>query len=98
MLIWTGWGILCPILLFGGIFLGEDFIHETYGDGIGLAIAAVVNFFIARKVNNPANDRIVVDEQTGERLAIKKRSTLFWIPMEWWSAVMLVLSVVNIFN
>ncbi len=96
MIIWTGWGIISLVLLVIGLLMGEQHIGGTYGDAIGVLIAAGINFGIARKVNNPEKDRILIDENTGERVAIKNRSTLFWIPMEWWSGIMILLAVVNL--
>ena len=98
MIIWTGWGFLSAVFLIAGILLGQEYLGESSGDGIGLVIAAIVNFAVARFVNNPAKDRVLVDEVSGEKIALKKRSTLFWIPMEWMSALMIVLAVVNFFN
>lgn len=63
-----------------------------------MSIAAVVNFVIGLIVNNPTKDRIVVDEKTGERLMLKNRISLFWIPMEWWSVGIILMAGLTYFS
>lgn len=102
LLIWSGWGLVTGAILGIGILFGIKVLGPEigleYGGALGLTLAAAVNFPIGRFLNNPNKDRIVVDEVTGERLALKKRSTLFFIPMQWWSVIALILVVINVLN
>lgn len=98
MVIWSGWGFITAILFVVGIFVGITVIGDEYGAVVGLVLMAIINFLIGRALNNPTKDRIVVDQDSGERIALKKRSTLFFIPMQWWSVVMIVFAVIDLFN
>lgn len=98
MIIWSGWGFFTAILFFAGIFVGVEAFGQEYGDVIGLTLAAAINFALGRFLNNPSKDRIVLDEVSGERIALKKRSTFFFIPMEWWSVLMIVAAAYNLFD
>lgn len=86
MIIWTGWGILAFIILAFG---------ATY-NAIGLFIAAILIFLIGRTLNNKESDKILIDPYTGEQYLIKNRHTLFWINMEWWSAISLFFAIVSL--
>lgn len=96
MIIWTGWGFVSAILFFAGAGIGFNIFENNFGVVIGLIVASAVNFPIGRAINDPSKDRIVVDSATGERMQLKKRSTLFFIPMEWWSVIMLIVSIIGV--
>ena len=95
MIVWSGWGFLAVVIAIAGAVIGQIVLGDRYGIGIGFLLAAAVNFMVGRKLNNPSNDKIVVDEQTGERIALKSRSTLFFIPMEYWSILLVGVAVIS---
>lgn len=95
MIVWRGWGILAVLIaaigLFGGVFVGVKLLGSGSGwDGgrigiaIGLAIAAVANWFVGKSVND--NLRL-------QGVTAIKRHTLFFIPMQWWSIAMVMGSI-----
>ena len=96
MVIWSGWGFLTVIITLGGAVIGQLFLGDRYGIGLGFLLAAIANFLAGRKLNDPSKDKIVVDEKTGERIALKRRSTLFFIPMEYWSIPVAIIAVINL--
>jgi hypothetical protein len=92
MIVWTGFGFLTVIIGLIAIMLGSLAPNEDVGIAITTLIAAALNFVVGRKLNDPSRDRIVVDAKTGQPLALRSRATLFWLPMEWWSAFFILMS------
>jgi len=96
MIVWSGWGFLAAVIAIAGAVVGQLVLGDRYGIGLGFLLAAIVNFLLGRKLNDSSKDQIVVDEKTGERMALKRRSTLFFIPMEWWSILMVGVAVISL--
>ncbi|MFC0385310.1 hypothetical protein [Muricoccus vinaceus] len=51
---------------------------------LGLLAAAGVNWVVGRRLNRQPG-REMIDARTGERVLLRRRHALFWIPMEYWS-------------
>ena len=45
--------------------------------------------------NTPSEDRIVIDKQTGKEFVLTERHTLFWIPIKYWTFIILGYAVVG---
>ena len=45
--------------------------------------------------NTPAEDRVVIDKQTGKEFVLTARHTLFWIPIKYWTFIILGYAVVG---
>ncbi|MEP3387564.1 MAG: hypothetical protein ABJO02_05215 [Reichenbachiella sp.] len=89
MIIWSGRGILTPLILVASIILFISISSEeigVYTFPLSILLAGVSNWFLGKKWNNEPG-RIVVDEATGERIELKSNHTLFWIKMEYWGAL-----------
>lgn len=94
MLVFRGFGILSVFIAFGFAFafayLGYLFPsvpHANffqYGVALGLSVAAVVNWFVGRSLNNGMREA---------KENVLKRHSLFFLPMEWWSVAMLLGSI-----
>lgn len=102
MVIWSGWGILTVVivLLVGGpITAVLANLAGTKGDAAGYALAvgllasAAVNWFVGRRLNARPG-RELVDPATGERVVLRTRHSLFFVPMQWWSVVLAVVAAV----
>ncbi len=106
MIIWSGFGGLVVVLaLVGygmGFAVGSGLSGGTgaggsIGGAAGLLLGAAAIWFIGRRLNDPRRDRILVDPQTGESVALRRRHTLFWIPMQWWAPFLALIAVVALF-
>lgn len=97
MILWSGKGILVPVAFMIGIFT-EMFIDSHFNLSmkitvlVGMGVAALLNqlvatFLVSHEV------RYVKDEATGERIAIKDRSSLFYIPVKYWTVVIIVFGI-----
>jgi hypothetical protein len=96
MIIWSGLGILIPLLAVGGFIAG--FIIATaigqpaWGGGLGLLIAAVLNWLLWKMVY-PKVPKILVDPTTGQQHIITPRHSLFFIPARAWTWILGFLAV-----
>jgi len=98
MIVWKGWGILSVLVaaatFFAGAYIGDALIgsapHSSgvrYGAAFGLAIGAVVNWFIGRSLNQPKREAAA---------GVFNRHSLFFVPMEYWSIALLLVSIVSL--
>ncbi len=104
MIIWSGWGILTPLIFILGtvpVTLGiEALMRALNGQpggtvplGFGLLGGAALNWVVGRKLNS-APGRDLVDPANGEVVRLRRSHSLFFIKMEWWSILAAVLAVV----
>lgn len=101
MIIWSGRGILTPLII---IVVNALFIFTlpqpivAYSLALGLLVSGIINWILGKKWNDKEG-RILVDESSGERIEFKPNHTLFWIKMQYWGvllgAVGLVLFVIQ---
>src|SRR5687768_8280439 len=95
MIIWTGWGILVPFIglgipaIFQGLF-GQLFGNNT-SSFVGYAVAGAVLWLWGKKLNGDKG-RVVIDKKTKEEIILKKRHTLFFIPIQYWAFAALLLA------
>ena len=98
MIIWSGWGVLtvlcAAVALVGGVALEPVLLSvglpKQSGLILGWLAGALANWVLGRQLNG-APGRELVDPRTGQRILLRRRHTLFWIPMQYYSVVMLVL-------
>lgn len=97
MIIWSGFGFvvvvfliasnaLCSLLVDAGLGAGYyDAHHWTSGVALLLAAALCTLFGLTR---GKSSSRELVDAQTGERIVLRSRHTLFFIPVHLWAFVL----------
>ena len=97
MIIWTGFGILIPIIFIlgaaGGVYLetlmfdgeqnpGVEFIFVS----VGLAFSSMICWvFYKSLVKN--GTKTLLDKETGHDVVFKPSHSLFFIPMHWWGVI-----------
>nr|WP_297919279.1 hypothetical protein [uncultured Allomuricauda sp.] len=100
MIVWSGRGFLSILILVATLFLCFLVLPDEYSD-YGFVITAFVtgifSWFFGKKWNLQ-NERIVIDEKTGQKLKIKNNHTLFWIPMQYWGVIFSVLGTIILFQ
>ncbi|WP_200845185.1 hypothetical protein [Roseomonas sp. 18066] len=100
MIIWQGWGILTVLILVGVPGAGMAALFAVLGSkpaplAFGLATALLVllggaaNWWVGRRLNGGPG-RELIDARTGQRLILRPRHSLFWIPMQYWSVLSLL--------
>ena len=102
MVVWKGWGfsvllipVLCALLMEFSIdsYFGAGFYRSaSWPIPLAFLLSSVPVFVFGSRLNNkPA--RIVVDVETNERLELKTTHSFFWLPMQYWSLVIIGLAV-----
>ena len=83
-----GWLVAVTAVLGMPIAGGLGFRHPTVVWGI-VALTGVADHFIGKKLNG-REGRLVQDVETGEVLELKNIHSFFWIPIQHWLWVKLV--------
>ncbi|HFX6226098.1 MULTISPECIES: hypothetical protein [Acinetobacter] len=101
--IWQGLGFLAIVVPFLVVLLVNIVVDQIYGTGYysshhifaagGLIVSAVVIWFLGMRLNNKKHDRILLDQVTGETVILKKKHTFFWIPLQYFSIVLIAFAV-----
>lgn len=95
-IIWSGFGAL--VMLIGGasLVIGVGLVQSLSGNapesvGVGLALAAVLatvaNYALARWLARRYAPRVVIDKATGQEVILRRRDSLFFVPVRYWTCV-----------
>lgn len=94
MFIWQGRGGLVVLIVFLTSLIGNvitNYIVSGYYDshtwvsGLFVSISAI--FIHILYIKTDIRERLLVDQNTGERLLYKPSHTLFWIPLRLWAPI-----------
>ncbi|MDO9438631.1 hypothetical protein [Hydrogenophaga sp.] len=104
MVIWRGYGILVVVFMGVCMVAAKAGAESLWGTplpiekrqlyellGMWLAAGAVYGLHLAVTKLNPP--RTVVDQQTGEELKLVSKHDLFFVPIKYWSIVLVALGV-----
>ena len=101
MLVWKGWGISAIIIPVTCAVLMELSVDASFGVGyykaaswpmpLALLLSSIPVFILGHKLNKRPG-RMLVDPETNERVELKTTHTVFWIPMQYWSLVIIGVS------
>ena len=99
VIFWTGYGFFTFGIFVGAVGTVAAIVSLTLGErvfdahpaffGLGLIVAAIANWFVGRKLNKRPGLLIFIPPK-GRRRVAKRRHTIFMLPMEYWSAAMLL--------
>lgn len=108
MIVWRGYGILVVLLAVLGMVLGQLGVEamgaalpEAYRPGggfIGMLLAAALVYGLHRLIDAKQPPRVLVDKETGQEMVFKPKHDLFFIPVKYWSFVLIALAVVLLFQ
>ena len=92
MIVWSGWGILTPLIIlvtsgFVTKALQALAIPKGVDLAVGLIVGGVINYIIGRALNAPVHDRNLVDPKTGQVVILRRSNTFFFLPMQIWSYI-----------
>ncbi len=98
MIIWSGWGVLSALItvlaFVGGVVLDLQLPKLGIPAPTGLVLAwiaaAALNWVVGRRLNGRPG-RELIDARTGQRVLLVPNHSLFWIPMQYYSVLMLLL-------
>ncbi|MCI0459403.1 MAG: hypothetical protein L0Z62_20830 [Gemmataceae bacterium] len=110
MIIWSGWGFLVAVIglaclvatqLGVNAAMQDDQYYQTNGwpKLVGLFLVAALLWPVGRTLNRQRQERELVDPATGERVVLHSGGghTFFFIPVEYWAPICLVLGVIFLF-
>ena len=105
MIVWQGFGfaaILIPILSYVvTVKLFQVLLSAAYTDthawpgALGTLIGAGLVFWLSVVLNKPG--RTLVDPKTGQTVVLRRKHTLFWIPMQYLAAILAVVALGMLF-
>jgi len=101
MVIWNGLGFLVGVITFGCLLATEagvewltqdDTFYQKHGwpKLVGMTAAALFVWVIGRILRHRTG-RVLVDPETGEKVRIGHDHSFFFIPVEYWPPILLVL-------
>jgi hypothetical protein len=102
MIVWRGWGILVvvwsvvPLLLMqllGDAVLGSGYYTSHRWPKFAALVMAAVFVWVFSFVLDARPGRVVIDAQTGERLTLGGGDHLFFVPVRYWPALLLLAGV-----
>ncbi|KNY26136.1 hypothetical protein [Pseudobacteroides cellulosolvens] len=105
MIIWSGWGILTPVIVMlmaligggiGSIFLGNAGSKGNWFIDVFIVLSSVIIWKVGKYFNRNANE-VYANQATGETRRVGNRHTFFFIPMQYWAVGVIILEIVTIF-
>ncbi|MBK1809937.1 hypothetical protein JHL18_04685 [Clostridium sp. YIM B02505] len=102
MLIWKGYGFLAFLFFLTSFLIVELAVGETFYrahrwlDFFAFVITALFCYFVGKKLNNNKG-KVYIDKKTGEEVLIKTTHSLFFIKMEYWGFIFLVIGFIYLF-
>jgi hypothetical protein len=100
MFVWRGFGLAVVGLTFVSLLLTELGVESLFSDDayyqehgwpklLALVLAAGLVLLLSNHFENrPA--RIVIDKETGQEIALKDKHDLFFVPLRYWPAILVV--------
>jgi len=100
MLIWKGYGFLVGVITFLSSLVAQLICEyytkdETYYTShnaplaYALVAAGIINGFLGNSLNN-RKTKTYIDKETREEIVIKNDNSFFFIPMEYWSIILII--------
>ncbi len=104
MIIWNGLGFMVAVIIFGFSLLANMISNHYYGTAyyserkwplaLSLLCSGVICWFFGKYLAMKS-DIIAVEKETGKEIIVNRSShTLFFIPMQWWSPILIVWAIV----
>jgi hypothetical protein len=105
LIIWQGLGFLAAIIpiiiavLFEAIFdwrFGKGYTDQHHWIwGASMLVSAPLLWFLGTKLTDPGRE--LIDPKTGQVVTLRKKHTLFWIPMRYFGILIALAGIVRLF-
>ena len=104
IIFWQGLGFLVAVIVFGCSLAGNLICNATIGAGyydqhkwpfaVSLILSGAICWFLGGYLRTKS-DRIAIDKETGKEFVVNhSRHTLFFIPMQIWSPILLLIALI----
>ena len=103
-MIWSGLGCLVAVITFGCLLATEYLVEAAFQDDdyyqahgwpklVGFLVAAGITWVLGQHLRG-RQGRVLIDPETGARVIVGRNHTFFFIPVEYWPPILLVLGMV----
>jgi hypothetical protein len=107
MFIWRGVGLAVVALTFGALVLTEVGVERLFSDDhyyqahgwpkfVAFVLAAGMVWLLSDYIEK-RQARVVVDKQTGQEMTLRGTHHLFFVPLKYWPAILVVAGLVIMF-
>lgn len=107
MIIWSGWGILFPVLYIFSLIITESVINSLTNDPtyyathglpkiIGGLLGSLLVWLLVKWLEKKPK-RVVIDKQTGKEFVLENKNSLFFIPANYWPIILVAISFILFF-
>src|ERR1035437_2981734 len=104
VIIWRGLGFLVAVIVFGCSLAANFIFNATRGEGyydhhkwpfaVSLVFSAAICWFLGNYLRK-RSVRMAIDKETGREIVVNQsRHALFFIPMHYWSPILLVIALI----
>ncbi|QDH78207.1 hypothetical protein FKX85_03785 [Echinicola soli] len=99
MIIWSGRGIFSILVLLLSVALFMSVLGNAYlqyAFSLSFFVAGVFSWVMGRKWNSDEG-KTLVDKKTGQEFSVKPHHSIFWIKMQYWGPVFIILGLLVMF-
>lgn len=97
--VWNGLGCLViPVVIIGGVVgasIAEAVPNERWPRMAAVVVTALALFGLGMVLNRP---KVVGHDRWGNAVTAKEDHSLYWIPVQYWSAIALVIGTIIVFK
>ncbi|HZT43285.1 MAG TPA: hypothetical protein VFA07_14035 [Chthonomonadaceae bacterium] len=103
MIIWSGLGILVPVIAAICLFVMNAIVGSAAFDSqgwpktIALLVAAGIVSVVGYKIRRQPG-RVVVDKATGREVRLHRRHSVFFVPVLYWGPILAVIGIILLFT
>lgn len=100
---WTGWGVLVPVLVglafvitqlgLNSIFGSYTYESAEWPKFFATFFAAISIWFTGKHFNSKPG-RTLIDKQIKQEFVVNPSNTFFFIKMEYWAPIILILGII----
>jgi hypothetical protein len=106
-MIWNGLGFLVAVITFGCCLASEYLVEQAFHDDryyqahgwpklVAFVVAAAVVAVVGRRLRH-RQGKVLIDPETGSEVIVGRNHTFFFIPVEYWPPILLVLGTIFLF-
>lgn len=104
MIIWSGFGFLVVVIVIASTFLAQIITRAITGNDqffdqssipfdIAMFFSSAVIYFLGKWLNT-RKAKTYIDKETGKEIILKRNHSLFFIKMEYWGIIIIVIMVI----